>query len=491
MSEGRILAGRYRLLRQVDAGGMGTVWRAADLTLKSDVAVKLIDESIANSPEAMARFEREACAAAAIRSTHVVQILDYGIDQGTPFIAMELLRGESLAARLGRVGRLSPASTAHILGHVARALSLAHEHGIVHRDLKPENIFLVPEGDEDLGKVLDFGIARHDMALDPNSCVKTQTGTLLGTPHYMSFEQATGQPADHRADIWAFGVIAFECLLGERPFDSQTFGGLFHAICMAPIPRPSDFGCVPAGFDGWFKRAVARERELRFPKLAEAATELRALCGMTGERESISEKPAESTQMVVARGAVPSLSVARGPARPKGVGARISAGANPTDPFELDEVETVPPLQLKETLHPHPVLKRPHYHYGPEPLAKSSSRSSTTTLLRAAVAIAVVFFGIMIWKVLSRHTSLPLGIVTGHPPATAPESPLPHIPPQTLASAATLTENPIPVEERLRDQLPKLTNQGQSPAKPKRPTAPTASSRGTEKPRKPFNAAGI
>ena len=127
--------------------------------------MKLIDPEFVASSEAVARFRREAQASAAIRSTYVVQILDHGVDNGTPFIAMELLKGESLAQRLERLGKLSPELSAHILGQVARALALAHSHGIVHRDMKPDNIFLVREDDEDVGKVLDFGIARHRGAL--------------------------------------------------------------------------------------------------------------------------------------------------------------------------------------------------------------------------------------------------------------------------------------------------------------------------------------
>jgi serine/threonine-protein kinase len=279
MSEGLVLAGRYQLIRKLGQGGMGSVWRAQDMTLGAEVAVKLIDPAFAGSAEAIMRFKREAQAAAMIRSTHVVQILDHGIDNAMPFIAMELLKGESLAERLESVGKLSAKQAGHILGHVGRALTLAHEHGIVHRDMKPENIFLVPEGDEEVGKVLDFGIARQSGGLSDSGGLKTQTGAILGTPYYMSPEQATGQSVDHLTDIWAFGVIASECLTGRRAFDAESLGGLFHAICIKDMPVPSQLGEVPPGFDEWFTRTAARDKSVRFQSVKEAATELRVICG--------------------------------------------------------------------------------------------------------------------------------------------------------------------------------------------------------------------
>jgi serine/threonine-protein kinase len=293
MSAGLILTGRYRLISKLGQGGMGSVWRAEDMNLGAEVAVKLIDAAFAGSTDALKRFRREAQAAATIRSTYVVQILDHGIDNGTPFIAMELLKGESLAHRLEAAGKLSAEQTGRILGHVGRALALAHEHGIVHRDMKPENIFLVREDDDDVGKVLDFGIARQSGGLADSGGLKTQTGAILGTPFYMSPEQATGQAVDPLTDIWSFGVIASECLTGRRTFDSESLGGLFHAICMLPLPVPSQLGEVPAGFDAWFARAVARERPARFQSIKEAADGLRALCGRTSGRPSAVSYSAE------------------------------------------------------------------------------------------------------------------------------------------------------------------------------------------------------
>lgn len=288
MAEGLTLAGRYRLISKLGQGGMGSVWRAEHLTLGIPVAVKLIDASIAQSEEALARFRREAQAAAELRSAHVVHIIDYGVEDSTPYIAMELLEGESLSARLERVGRLTPADTVSILSQVTRALTRAHQQHIIHRDLKPENIFIVQEGDDEVVKVLDFGIAKK-LGLDSTSSgVKTHTGAMLGTPYYMSPEQAKGHPnVDHRTDIWSLGIITYECLTGVRPFERETLASLLIAICTEPLPIPSQIAAVPRGFDAWFARVASRDVSARFQSVSEAITQLREVCGISANAPSL------------------------------------------------------------------------------------------------------------------------------------------------------------------------------------------------------------
>ena len=275
----QILSGKYRLERELGRGGMGSVWLAEHMTLRSPVAIKLIDPGIAAEPEALARFLREAQSAASLRSPHVVQILDHGVDEGVPFIVMELLEGESLAARIERHHRLAPAETARILTQVARAITRAHEAGIIHRDLKPDNIFLVRNDEEEVAKVLDFGVAKassHGMGAATGA---TRTGSVLGTPYYMSPEQAEGMKSiDGRSDLWSLGVIAWECLLGSRPFEAETLGGLLLAICAREIPVPSTVGAVPVGFDAWFAKACSRHVASRFGSAKELAAELRQVC---------------------------------------------------------------------------------------------------------------------------------------------------------------------------------------------------------------------
>jgi len=268
-----ILAGRYRLERQLGKGGMGSVWLAEHLTLNSWVAVKLMDPAIAATTEGAERFRREAQAAASLRSAHVVQVLDYGVHENTPFLVMELLQGQSLAECLEREKRLTPERTLSIVSQVARAIGRAHAGGIVHRDLKPDNIFLVREDDQELAKVLDFGIAK---TTGPRfGGMETRTGVTMGTPYYMSPEQVEGKKAlDHRTDLWALAVITCECLTGIRPFDGQTFGELLLNICARPVLAPSAQGFNLPGFDQWFAKGTNRNPDLRFASAQELSAAL-------------------------------------------------------------------------------------------------------------------------------------------------------------------------------------------------------------------------
>lgn len=274
--KGRILAGKYRLVHELGRGGMGSVWRADHIELRSVVAVKLIDPALAQSAEGRSRFLREARAAGALRSNHVVQVYDYGVDDGVPYLVMELLDGESLASRLERQGKLSLGELQTIIKQVGRALAKAHAAGIVHRDLKPENIFICSEGDSEFVKVLDFGIAKVESNIAAS--VQTQTGLVLGTPYYMSPEQAEGRKAlDARSDLWSLGVITYECLLGVRPFEGENLAQLILAICAHEPPLPSQHGVVPPGFDEWFHKAVARRVEVRFANIQELVESFSAL----------------------------------------------------------------------------------------------------------------------------------------------------------------------------------------------------------------------
>jgi eukaryotic-like serine/threonine-protein kinase len=269
-----VLAGRYRLERQLGKGGMGSVWLAEHLALRSWVAVKLMDPAIAATPEGAERFRREAQAAASLRSAHVVQVLDYGVHETTPYLVMELMQGESLAGCLERERRLSPERTVAIMTQVARALGRAHSAGIVHRDLKPDNIFLVREDDQELVKILDFGIAKTPQSQFGG--METRTGVTMGTPYYMSPEQVEGKKAvDFRTDLWAMAVIACECMTGVRPFDGSTFGELLLNICARPIPMPSSQGLYLPGFDEWFTKATNRDAEQRFASAQELANSLK------------------------------------------------------------------------------------------------------------------------------------------------------------------------------------------------------------------------
>jgi serine/threonine-protein kinase len=280
----QLVAGKYRLVRLLGRGGMGTVWEGVHETLGTKVAVKFIDSEFASSEEVRQRFVNEAKAAARLRSKHVVQVYDQGVSgDGRPYIVMEWLGGEPLDVRLDRVSRLGATETAHVVIHVCRALAKAHAGGVVHRDLKPENVFLVhdDEDQKDIAKVVDFGIAKFVDAAVPGSS-STQTGAVLGTPQFMSPEQARGlRSVDHRTDLWSVGVIAYRCLTGDLPFKGEAMGDLLVNICTSDPPAPSAvFAGVPRGFDGWVKKALAREPAARFQSAQELGDSLAALCGV-------------------------------------------------------------------------------------------------------------------------------------------------------------------------------------------------------------------
>ena len=265
-TSGDTLAERFSLVEPIGEGGMGVVWRAMHTRFLSPVAIKLIraDENDTGAGE---RFLREARACAAVRGPHVVEVLDLGVEAGTPYLAMELLAGRSLAACLRDVGKLSPPSTVHVMRQVARGVARAHRRGIVHRDLKPSNIHLVPNEDEpaagDLVKVLDFGIAKFMTDAERSL---TATGTLLGTPRYMSPEQLRGSRAiDHRSDLFSLAVVAYECLVGRTPIQSNVLADVIVELSTSPLPKPTALDpALPTAVDAWFSRATHRAPDERF-----------------------------------------------------------------------------------------------------------------------------------------------------------------------------------------------------------------------------------
>jgi eukaryotic-like serine/threonine-protein kinase len=275
---GGVVASKYRLVRPLAQGGMGSVWVARHVQLDVDVAVKFMAPAYAESADARARFEREAKAAAQLKSPNVVQVHDYGIADGVPYLVMELLQGEDLGERLRRQRRLSLPAAAAMLTPACKALRRAHEAGIVHRDLKPGNIFLARQDDEEIVKVLDFGVAK---VTDPGSgASSTKAGTLVGSPNYMSPEQVRAKHVDHRSDLWSMGVVLFEAVTGQLPFPGDDVGDVLVEVCTAPIPVPShiapDLGPV---VDRFFERALAREPAARFQSARELAEAFASLAG--------------------------------------------------------------------------------------------------------------------------------------------------------------------------------------------------------------------
>lgn len=305
LQENTVVADRFRLIRMIGRGGMGSVWQAHDTRLDIACAVKFIEGELANVAEAHQRFEREAKAAAALRSPHVVEIKDHGVWQGTPYIAMELLDGEDLGKLIARSGgKLSPAQVNVVIEQVCRALTKAHQAGIVHRDLKPDNIFIVNDDDRQLVKILDFGVAKSATGTIDGS--NTKTGAMLGTPYYMSPEQAQGiKSVDARSDLWSLAVIVYQCITGRLPFESEALGDLLVKIIVQPVPVPSQVAVVPPGFDKWWAKAAERNPDARFPTAKEFAASLSLALGTSTLSEHASSPNLLAGTAVMSGGGAP------------------------------------------------------------------------------------------------------------------------------------------------------------------------------------------
>jgi serine/threonine-protein kinase len=289
-----VIGGKYRIEKLIGRGGMGSVWAAVHLGLGQRVAIKLIARRYANSREARHRFDLEAKAAAQLRSRFVVQVYDNGeTSDGTPYIVMELLEGESLDERIQRQGPLPVDVSLRILGQVARALGRAHAVGIVHRDLKPENIFLTHSQDDEgeIAKVLDFGIAKIKTPEGTDSA--TRTGAVLGTPLFMSPEQARAlRSVDHRTDIYSFGIVAYTMMTGTPAFTGESFGDILVAICTQPLPSMRAIApWLPAGIDEWLGRTCAREPAQRYISIEHTLEGLITALGVSRSALSSQELP--------------------------------------------------------------------------------------------------------------------------------------------------------------------------------------------------------
>ena len=276
---GRLVGGKYSLEREIGRGGMGSIWIALDTQLRRRVALKLMRPEM-TSASSRGRFEREAMAVARIQNPHVIQIYDYGIDEEAQYIVMELLEGEDMEARIVRNPRLSMAAVATMVTQTAKALSAAHAAGIVHRDLKPANIFLARGETEEMVKILDFGVAAMSSLGD--EIHTTRTGTVLGTPHYMSPEQArSARSLDHRSDLWSLGVVAYRALTGQHPFTGESLGDLIVKICTDPFTPASQVVPELSGeVDHFFERALSKDPAQRFQS---ARDMMRTFAGLVGD----------------------------------------------------------------------------------------------------------------------------------------------------------------------------------------------------------------
>ncbi len=294
------LIGQYRILRTLGAGGMGTVYLGEHLLLGRRAAIKTLLPALSSQREIVDRFFNEARAISAISDPGVVQVFDFGYHvDGTAYIVMELLEGESLAARLERVERLPLVEALRLARQLASSLAAAHEREVIHRDLKPGNVFVIRDAEVPGGertKILDFGICK----LGDADATTTQTGTMLGTPVYMSPEQCRGAgQVDRRSDIYSLGCVLFHMITGRPPFDCEAVGDYIAAHLKEPAPAASSIAdAIPPEVDAVLARCLAKEPDQRFSSMTELQQELeRALAIVSDHGVAAPEPPHPMTPL--------------------------------------------------------------------------------------------------------------------------------------------------------------------------------------------------
>jgi serine/threonine protein kinase len=296
---GVVLSGRYHINKLIGEGGMGAVYQAEHTHMRKRFAIKVLHPEMTRLPEVVARFEREAMAAAHIEHPNVAGATDFGkLEDGSFFLVLEYVEGKSLRDAISE-GRLELGRALRVARQSASALGRAHALGIVHRDLKPENVMLVMrEGDPDFVKVLDFGIAKVPVGLtgEPKTpgVALTQVGMVYGTPEYMAPEQALGQPVDRTADLYSLGVILFEMITGKRPYDHESKVTLLGMHVTAPIPRMSERAPdanVPPQVEAIVTRLLAKDSTARFADARELIDALDAITAQLAALGQIAEPP--------------------------------------------------------------------------------------------------------------------------------------------------------------------------------------------------------
>ncbi len=329
---GKVILGQFRIEEAIGVGGMGTVYRAHQITLGRDVAVKILHPELATNPDAVRRFHREARVATKLEHPNLVQVLLFGeMPEGEGlYLVMEYLEGRSLTQVLREEGALRAARALHVALQICDAVGAAHAQGVVHRDIKPENVMLVRRhGDPDFVKVLDFGIAR---VLWDEQTALTQSGVIFGTARYISPEGASGEPTDARSDVYSIGVLVYQLLTGVTPFDAPTPVAMLMKHVNDPPPPLRSMGegrRVPQAVADVVMRALEKRPSLRYADAGELAAALRAAAEasavpLPGPRGSwagraslppLPERPTPSVRAVIATGdlEVPGLSRRRPP----------------------------------------------------------------------------------------------------------------------------------------------------------------------------------
>jgi eukaryotic-like serine/threonine-protein kinase len=380
---GTVIGGRYRLIGHLASGGMADVWRAVDTQLEVPVAVKLMGSDYLGSPEARVRFEREAKAAARLRTPHVVGIQGYGVDGNTPYIAMELLDGEDLDSRLQRRGRLPLLEAAELLRQAARGLGMAHAGGIVHRDLKPSNVFIANVDGQEVVKILDFGIAKATAEFKATASL-TRTGQLIGTLHYMSPEQAIGDRSiDHRSDLWSLAMILYRVVTGREAVECDDLAEGLNIIIAGKVPAATSVAPdLPPALDAFFARAFSFSRDVRFQAATDLANEFSHIADATSAGRAARSVPPPPE-----------------PPAPPPIPAPLPLPLQPTaQPRPNLAQGTVPmPIPYVMPLTPAPMKNMPTMVRAPQPAQHAAEPSKLlpwllAALLFGAIAAAAVVF---------------------------------------------------------------------------------------------------
>ncbi len=403
---GAVVGERYRIERKLGEGGMGTVYAGTHLGIGKEVAIKCLNPEMVANKAIVERFKREARAATAAGNEHIVDVTDMGeLPDGSPFIVMELMKGRELAELLAEAGPLPTGRAVRIMLQICDALAAAHAKGIVHRDMKPENVFLVDrKRDTDFVKVLDFGIARfNEPATIGGGKNLTATGMTMGTPHYMSSEQAQGLAGlDHRTDVYALGVILYEMLAGETPFNAETFPLLVIQIATADPPllrdrRPD----LPIDLEALIMRCLTRDLTFRVQTVEELARGLEPYADLDAPPEVAPRAGELATMRPPGKDAAPKRDVEK-----KTAAAKPAAHA-----------ESKPP----------PVAS-------PTEMERGISRPSRLPWVTLAVGIVLASAGAVAWAVSAPETDEPGAVVDD--PAEAPVPPVDETPVEAPAETA-------------------------------------------------------
>jgi eukaryotic-like serine/threonine-protein kinase len=479
---GKQITKAVSLLEPLGSGGMGAVWLADHQGLKTRVVVKFMLVGLDSSDSARTRFSREAAAAAQVKSPHVVQMLDHGVsDDGIPFIVMEHLEGHDLGEEIEAQGAIDPGKVVAVVSQVAKALSKVHAAGLLHRDIKPDNIFLCDGEEETFVKLLDFGIAKSSAVDQGDGSLdgETKTGQIVGTPFYMSPEQVTAQKViDQRSDLWALGVVAYEALTGQRPYDGPSFGALAVKIATGSPPKPSDANpALPPSVDLWFAKACARSAADRFASAKEMAEAFRAAF------EGVVSLPAGVNSDSGQRGG--SSSGSRAPSTPDANASTSAAAGFGLAATALDDSDS----SRKQV-----ALGRSEAGVSVIGDSRTPSKSSPLVFIAGAVALTVAVAGVLVWTA----GTPPNGGTPGIRSAAAQSVSLPSAPPvsarlpapSTSVAPAHSNEPATPVVVGVHDAGPTpaptttttSTSTTHHPLPPTRPTAPAASSSAPAKP---------